>query len=69
MSNLTALGLPECLGCPKKWKETSKFDQIVWLLTMKMTSNQKMSGEKSYILAKDLNTERKFEIKAKKNLA
>ena len=41
-----------------------KFDQIVWYIHIK-TSNQKMSGWVNvYILAKDVHTERKFEIKA-----
>ena len=65
-SYLTAQGLSECQKVQKRQK-TSKFYRIVWLFTLKKTSNQKMS-EESNILAKDANTERKLEIKIKKQI-
>ena len=55
--------MPENLG----WTKKSTFNHILGLFVQIKTSNEKMSGrEKNNILAKDVITERKFGIKAKK---
>ena len=55
-----------CLG----WPKTSEYDQITRLCVLIKTLNQKkVRGKKVYILAKDIDSKRKFEIKAQKNSA
>ena len=63
ISCLTAWRVPECQG----WPKMAEYDQITRLSVLIKTLNQKMSGEKKvYILAKNIDSKRKFEIKAKK---
>ena len=62
MSNLTVWRLPESLGWPKKMQKR----RMVRFLTKKDLKSKNVRGDKVYILAKDVITERKFEIKAKK---
>ena len=52
MSHRTAGGLHEIQKIPKS-ATTSKFDQIVWLFTLKNTSNKK-NVKKDFNLAKDV---------------
>ena len=52
MSHRTAGGLLEIQKRPKS-ATTSKFDQIVWLFTLKNTSNKK-NVKKDFNLAKDV---------------
>ena len=57
--------VPESLGWTKKCKH--KYDHITWLYILINTLNQKISEGKKfiYVLAKDIDAKRKFEIKAK----
>ena len=65
ISCLTAWRVPESLGWSKKCKNVKIWPNNMTLSTDKDLKSNKFKGEKVYILAKDIDSRRKLEIKAK----
>ena len=66
-SCLTACRVLEWLGWPKKCKSVKFCPNNTTLRTDKDLKSKNARGKKVYILAKNIDSKRKFEIKAKKN--
>ena len=69
MSNLTAWELPESIGWPKrKCKKRQNLTKLYGFHTEKDIKSKNARKKKVFILAKDVITERKFEIKAENKI-
>ena len=66
MSWLTAWRVPESLGWPTKCKNVKIWPNNMTFRTDKDLKTKNFRGKKVCILAKDIDSKRKFEIKAKK---